>query len=187
MEMKTGIKTLRSQVGSVPSPSYPVHTSGKITTGPCHCLRDCQQVPTISDKKCSEFCTFLPTRMPIPWIWYLCGPSPCPMLVKVVESESEMISPDFNIAFLGGMGGVLFFVVVGAFKSFMLKLDISQHKFCTRLYPLSFSFLPDMSQISEMVVCCLFHLHLRSLEHLTHCRCQKKGSTFSSAISIRPS
>ena len=62
MEMKTGIKTLRSQVRSVPSPSYPVHTSGKITTGPCHCLRDCQQVPTISDKKCSEFCTFLPTE-----------------------------------------------------------------------------------------------------------------------------
>lgn len=62
MEMKTGIKTLRSQVRSVPSPSYPVHTCGKITTGPCHCLRDCQQVPTISDKECSEFCTFLPTE-----------------------------------------------------------------------------------------------------------------------------
>ena len=30
-------------------------------------------------------------RMPIPWIWYHCGPSPSPILVKVVESESEMI------------------------------------------------------------------------------------------------
>lgn len=46
-------------------------------------------------------------RMPIPWIWYHCGPSPCPILVKVVESESEMIQPDFNIAFLGGRGEYL--------------------------------------------------------------------------------
>ena len=45
-------------------------------------------------------------------------------------------------------------------------------------YPLSCSFLPNKSQISESVVCCLgpvvFHLHLRKLEHLTVCRCQKK-------------
>ena len=47
-------------------------------------------------------------------------------------------------------------------------------------YPLSCSFLPNKSRISESVVCCLgpevFHLHLRKLEHLTVCRCQKKAA-----------
>ena len=42
-------------------------------------------------------------------------------VVKVVSSESEMIQLDFNIVFWGE-GRV--FVVVSAFKSFMLKLDI---------------------------------------------------------------
>ena len=42
-------------------------------------------------------------------------------VVKVVWSESEMIQPDFNIVFWGE-GGV--FVVVSAFKNFILKLDM---------------------------------------------------------------
>ena len=131
IEMKTGIKTLRSQVRSVPSPSYPVHTSGKITTGPCHCLRDCQQVPTILDKKCSEFCTFLPTECLSHGFGTTVVPPLAPCWSKLLNRNQKWSSRTSTLLFLEEWGGV--FVVFSAFKSFILELDISQHNFCTRL------------------------------------------------------
>ena len=106
MEMKTGIKTLRSQVRSVPSPSYPVHTSGKITTGPCHCLRDCQQVPTISDKKCSEFCTFLPTECLSHGFGTTVVPPLAPYWSKLLNRNQKWSSRTSTLLFLGEGGSI---------------------------------------------------------------------------------
>ena len=105
IEMKTGIKTLRSQVRSVPSPSYPVHTSGKITTGPCHCLRDCQQVPTISDKKCSEFCTFLPTECLSHGFGTTVVRPLAPCWSKLLNRNQKWSSRTSTLLFLGEWGG----------------------------------------------------------------------------------
>ena len=77
---------------------------------------------------------FLTHQMLIPWIWYHCGPSTCPTLVKVVSSGSEMIQPDINIVFLGGRG-IIF--SCQCFQELYLEtrhgnIYFSQH-FCLRL------------------------------------------------------
>ena len=58
---------------------------------------------------------FLTHRMPIHQIWYPYNLSPCPTLVNVVLSRTEMIQPDFSIFVLRRNGGLLILsVVVGA-------------------------------------------------------------------------
>ena len=99
-------QALRSQVRSVPSPSYPVHTSGKITTGPCHCLRDCQQVPTISDKKCSEFCTFLPTECLSHGFGTTVVPPLAPYWSKLLNRNQKWSSRTSTLLFWGEGGSI---------------------------------------------------------------------------------
>ena len=57
-------------------------------------------------------------KTPIPRIWYPYGLFSRPTLVKVVQSGSKLIQPDFNIVF-SEEGGV--FIVAPVFQSFILK------------------------------------------------------------------
>ena len=82
---------------------------------PKQCLRRRLQPCT----KRIKYLTLSYTQIAFPQIWYHYGPFPCPTLIKVVQSRSEMIQPVFNIVFWRKWE---VFEVASAFENFISKL-----------------------------------------------------------------